>query len=754
MVVYYINPGIMIIELYEKIINGKNMCYDEAVNLIKHHSCEELCRLADDLRQYFTGNSFDMCSITNARSGRCSEDCKWCAQSSHYKTKIDTYELVDPDFAIEQAINNEKKGVHRYSLVTSGRKVNDNNLQKLIDVYKKISEKSDIHLCASMGLLSKDQLKMLKEAGIGHYHCNLETARSYFPELCTTHTYEEKVLTIKAAQEIGLSVCSGGIIGMGETMEQRIELAIELRELGILSIPINFLMPVEGTPLESAQQLSDDEILTTLAIFRIINPTAMIRFAGGRQLIKHIQQKALQAGVSAALVGDLLTTVGSDIDEDICNFKNAGFKLKTLNSKHILEYDKKHIWHPYTSMTNPLPVQLVESVNGYEIKLADGTVLIDGMSSWWAAIHGYNNKVLNQAITDQLNKMAHIMFGGLTHKPAVDLAKKLIEITPTGLEHVFFSDSGSVSVEVAMKMALQYWQSKQEHKKTEFSTIRKGYHGDTWHAMSVCDPTTGMHSLFKEGLSKQNFVTEPKVTFYEEWNPDDLSEMHELLSNKHDTIAAVIIEPIVQGAGGMRFYHPRYLSGLKELCTKYNVLLIADEIATGFGRTGELFACNFEDITPDILCLGKAITGGYMSFAATLTTSDVAHTISKGEPSVFMHGPTFMGNPLACAVANASIDLLLSQDWKSNIRRIEKRLKVGLEPAKQFSQVADVRVLGAIGVIELKKQVDMAKIQTAFIEKGIWIRPFGKLVYTMPPYIIDNDALDKLTSGMVEVVET
>ncbi|MCK5171404.1 MAG: adenosylmethionine--8-amino-7-oxononanoate transaminase [Bacteroidales bacterium] len=423
-----------------------------------------------------------------------------------------------------------------------------------------------------------------------------------------------------------------------------------------------------------------------------------------------------------------------------------------MNSKLMLEYDKNHIWHPYTSMTKPLPVQLVESANGYEIKLADGKKLIDGMSSWWAAIHGYNNKVLNQAITNQLNKMAHIMFGGLTHQPAVDLANKLIEITPVGLEHVFFSDSGSVSVEVAMKMALQYWQSKQEYKKTEFATIQKGYHGDTWHAMSVCDPTTGMHSLFEEGLPKQNFVSEPKVTFYEEWNQEDLSEMHELLLNKEDTIAAVIVEPIVQGAGGMRFYHPQYLLGLKELCTKYNVLLIADEIATGFGRTGELFACNFENITPDILCLGKAITGGYMSFAATLTTSDVAHTISKGEPGVFMHGPTFMGNPLACAVANASIDLLLSQDWKSNIRRIEERLKVGLEPAKQFSQVADVRVLGAIGVIELKKQVDMAKIQAAFIEKGIWIRPFGKLVYTMPPYIIDNDALDKITSGMVEVV--
>lgn len=317
----------MIIELYEEIVNGKNINYNEAINLIKQYSCEELCELADRLRQYFTGDKFDLCSITNARSGRCSEDCKWCAQSSRYNTKIETYELVDTDFAIEQAINNEKKGVHRYSLVTSGRKVDSKNLQILIDTYKKISEKSNIHLCASMGLLSKEQLIMLKEAGIEHYHCNLETARSYFPYLCTTHTYEEKITTIKAAQEIGLSVCSGGIMGMSETMEQRIELVIELRKLGILSIPINFLMPIEGTPLETTQQLSDDEILTSLAIFRIINPKAMIRFAGGRQLIKHIQHKALKAGVNAALVGDLLTTTGSNIEDDICNFKNAGFNI-------------------------------------------------------------------------------------------------------------------------------------------------------------------------------------------------------------------------------------------------------------------------------------------------------------------------------------------------------------------------------------------------------------------------------------------
>lgn len=427
--------------------------------------------------------------------------------------------------------------------------------------------------------------------------------------------------------------------------------------------------------------------------------------------------------------------------------------MSTLSaqSSSMLDFDREHIWHPYSSLQAPQPVFPVVSASGVRLNLSDGRTLVDGMSSWWSALHGYNHPDLNRAAHAQIDKMSHVMFGGLTHQPAVDLCRKLVNITPDKLDKVFLADSGSVAVEVAMKMALQYWHAKGQPQKNTLLSLRGGYHGDTFGAMSVCDPVSGMHHLFANNLAQNVFAAAPGGDF-QTVDANAVADMRAKIVKHHVKLAAVILEPIVQGAGGMRFYSPDYLKAVRELCDQYDLLLIVDEIATGFGRSGKLFACEHACISPDILCLGKALTGGYMTLAATLCTAEVSDTICQGEAGVFMHGPTFMGNPLACAVACASIDLLIESPWQKRVSKIEQQLLQELAPLKTSDNVSEIRVLGAIGVVEMKEPVDMASIQQAFVDRGVWIRPFGKLVYVMPPFIIASEELQQLTSAMVDIL--
>ncbi|MFV8430943.1 adenosylmethionine--8-amino-7-oxononanoate transaminase [Vibrio owensii] len=412
-----------------------------------------------------------------------------------------------------------------------------------------------------------------------------------------------------------------------------------------------------------------------------------------------------------------------------------------------LAFDRQHIWHPYTSTLTPLTCYPVVSANGVHIKLEDGTELVDGMSSWWSTIHGYNHPHLNQAAHKQIDQVSHVMFGGITHQPAISLCKKLLSLTPSNLEHVFLADSGSVAVEVSLKMALQYWHAKGE-RRPKFLTLRHGYHGDTFAAMSVTDPDNSMHSLYKGFLPEHIFAESPTCSYWDEWKPEDLTDFEHKIETHHKELAAVILEPIVQGAGGMRIYHPEFLKGVRRLCDKFGLLLIADEIATGFGRTGKLFACEHADIQPDILCVGKALTGGYMTLSATLASKHVADTVCGGDAGCFMHGPTFMGNPLACAVATASLELIEQGDWKQQTQQIETLFSELLPKLEEYELVKNTRWLGAIGIVETHRPVNMETIQALFVEHGVWIRPFGKLIYMMPPFISKPEDIEKLVNAI------
>ena len=428
-----------------------------------------------------------------------------------------------------------------------------------------------------------------------------------------------------------------------------------------------------------------------------------------------------------------------------------------MSNLPALEFDAKHLWHPYTNVMSPGPMHLVREAEGVWLTLDDGTYMIDAMSSWWCTIHGHRHPDIVAAMHTQLDQLPHVMFGGLTHEPAVELGRRLLNILPNGLDRIFFCDSGSVAVEVAMKMAVQYQIAHGRQGKVEFATIRGGYHGDTWKAMSVCDPVTGMHGLFKGALAIQHFLPRPTISFGAEWDDDPavngLAELEKLLTKKGHHLAALILEPVVQGAGGMYFYHPEWINQAQSMCAQHDVLVIFDEIATGFGRTGKMFAADFVEQSPDIMCLGKALTGGHISFAATVASERVASGIGNSEAGVFMHGPTFMANPLACSAAVASLGLLNQGNWQEKVAHISTQMGVELAPAAKLTAVKECRVLGAIGVLEMHEVVDPRIAHAAALETGVWLRPFGHNIYCMPPYVIDPDELSRVTAAMLQLAQ-
>lgn len=709
-----------------------------------------LVAAAQTATRQWASRAFNFCAIVNAKSGRCTENCAWCAQSRHFKADVAQYPLIDEAKALEAARKAAAAGCSRFSLVTSGRKLSAREVRETAALVRAIRRETNLEVCLSSGLLKQSELEELRRAGASRFHCNLEAAAPVFKKLCTTHTTEDKIATLAAARRAGMDVCSGGIIGMGETESDRIDLALTLRRLEIPSIPINVLVPIAGTPLETASLISDEEILRTVAIFRLINPSAWLRFAGGRaRLSESLQLAAMKAGINSAIAGDMLTTAGTAVDNDRRLVAQAAYGFEEDDVRAV---DAAHIWHPYAGTVTPPPVEVVAAARGTRITLADGRELIDGISSWWCAAFGHNPPEVVNAIRRQSETLSHVMFAGFTHKPAADLAQKLIALAPKGLQKVFFVDSGSVAVEAAMKMALHYQVALGQGTRTNFFALEAGYHGDTANAMSVSDPEAAMHRIYQSALPKRIFIASPQSRFDGEWQDIDRERLEKAFAEHAHEAAGFILEPIVQAANAMRFYHPEYLRHARRLCTEYGVVLIADEIATGFGRTGRTFASDWAGITPDIMTVGKALTAGVLPLAAVLATNPLADAVSSIAGMGFMHGPTFMANPLACAAAGAALDLYASRDWAAEVRRIEAALKAELEVFRTGPAVRDVRVCGAIGVVELDRTMPAAAVQHEFVSRGVWIRPIGNLLYLMPPYITTNAEIHTLAAAMREVL--
>lgn len=667
----------------------------------------------------------------------------YCKKFSFSGENFAQHSLLESKTIIERVLSAQKFGVTDVSLVVNDSQCSSHDVTEIATVVKELRKHCSKEVSVCAGIITEKDLRKLAQAGVSRYHCQL-------PKAERSHNYDGLMTTVQAAQRVGMAIGSYCIFDVRETCQDRIEQALTCRRFSACSITIDISDSVNFHVSENHGPLLIEEIIRTIALFRLTNPTADLYLIGLRgPLSEEITHQILLAGVNGVIMGDDCDRRNNVISFDQEQIKRCGYQL---GDELGLHFDREHIWHPYASTLHAPRVEKVVGGQGVYIQLADGRELIDGTSSWWCAAHGYRHPALVQAVQRQAETLSHVMFAGLTHNPAIELAKKLLRIVPKGLEKIFYADSGSVAIEAAMKMAVQYQIARGEPQKINFVTIKGGYHGDTWNAMSVCDPIAGMHSLFGASLPVRYFIASPSSDFGTPWHPEDLEPLQKILQEQKD-IGALILEPIFQGASAMRFYHPAFLREASKLCRQHGVLLIADEIATGFGRTGKTFACDWAEVCPDIMTVGKGLTGGMMTLSAVLCTNAVADTISGAQPSAFMHGPTFMANPLACAAACASLTLFEQTDYLAEVKRIERGLMEGLMPLKAIDGVKDVRVLGAIGVVELQRSVESEWIQERFVREGVWVRPIGPLCYLMPPFIITDKELQHLTLAVQHVLK-
>ncbi|CAE7594197.1 bioB [Symbiodinium microadriaticum] len=693
-------------------------------------------------RKYFDPNQVQMSTLLSIKTGGCPEDCKYCSQSASWDTPVKATKLMEPQEVIEEAKAAKAAGASRYCMGAAWREPKDRDMDDIVEMIEGVRGLG-LETCMTLGMLSEDQAKRLGEAGLDYYNHNIDTSPEFYGDIITTRTIDDRFETLERVRDAGINVCCGGIVGMGEERSDRAGMILALANLPVHpeSVPINMLIQTEGTPVFGIHDIDPLEFVRTIAVSKITMPASIIRLSAGREWMSdEMQALCFMAGAGSIFIGPkLLTTKNPAQEKDESLFRRLGIEAMPVEVKAEAPAEQT------VEMQTVADPFAVSSTDGVRLTMADGRELIDGTSSWWTSCHGYNHPHIRKAVADQMEKMPHVMMGGIIHEPAARLADRLAALAPGDLNHVFFSDSGSVSVEASMKMAVQHWRNKGLGGRHKFISFMGGYHGDTIAAMSVCDPEDGMHALFGDFLQDQYVVPLPETA-------ETYNQFEQVLIDHGSECAAIMLEPLVQGAGGMKMHDAEVLRNIRDLADRYDLLIIADEIMTGFGRTGSMFACEEAGIVPDIMTLSKALTGGTMPMAATIARSHVFDAFLDDDAGkAFMHGPTFMGNALGCAAAHASLDLFEQEPRLEQVAHIERRLTQSFAQAEAIPGVKDVRVKGAIAALQMEALPDLDGLKKGFVDAGVWVRPFADVIYLMPSFTIDDKDLSALMDRTLEV---